>query len=90
MTSTNGTGKRRARELEQLFDSLDGPDDFLPTEEDMHALAVLMRAARMWAGAWERACEWDPASANPAWSKEFTWDMQVAFVAGRAYERVAA
>lgn len=90
MTSTNGAGKSRAHELGQLFNELDDPADFLPTEEDMHAIAVLIRAQRMCASLWERACEWGPEAANPAWSKEFSFDMQVAFIAGRAYERVAA
>jgi len=90
MTFTNGTGNSRAHELERLFNALDDPSDFLPTEEDMHALAVLMRANRTCGRALERACDWAPTEANPAWSREFSFDMQMAFIAGRAYDRVTA
>jgi hypothetical protein len=83
--STNDDTKSRAHELEQLFNELD-ETDFLPPEEDMHALAVIMRANRMCGRALERACDWAPTEANPAWSREFSFDMQMAFIAGRAYQ----
>ena len=81
--------KSRARELEELFDALDEPGDFLPPSEDMHALAVLMRAWRRCSRLWNEACPLQPTAASPAWGGEFSYDMQVAFVMGRAYEMAA-
>lgn len=77
----------RARDLQELFNAIDDARDPLPPPEDLRALAVLMRAQRMCSRAWDRACPKFPTpAADPAWAREFSWDEQVAFVMGRAYQ----
>lgn len=80
--------RSRARELEVLFDALE-PGDLLPNPEDMHALAVLMRAWRRCSRLWDETCPAQPIAADPAWRRDFSHEMQVAFAMGRAYEMSA-
>lgn len=75
----------RARELHDMFTALD--HDLMPPADDMHALAVLVRAQRLCRDACDRAFPpAGPWNAVPAWQHEFSFEMQMAFLMGRAYQ----
>ena len=80
----------RARQLNEMFNALEH-DDLMPPPDDMQALAVLARAQRMCREAFDRACPAlaAPWTAMPARQREFSFEMQMAFLMGRAYERVS-
>lgn len=77
----------RARELEQRFTAIDNGDDFEASEEDKAALSVLFREARICYDKCAEDCNWK-IEASPGWSRDVTPEMELAFRAGMAYERL--
>lgn len=80
----------RARELEERFEAQGiHVDDLQPPEEDKAALSVLLRHGQEFRECMNDLCPSpDRDRASKGWSRYVSPDMEMAFWAGRAYERL--